>query len=165
MLENLKAINKKHNLAQYLFISFLLSLSWVFFAREEYGYNYSFYEYRNINIFPLVAWTLGLFSFYILFLFINNNLKIKRAIREFIFFVFVYWLLLLLAETVGYHLLNINNLATSAYAGLPLCNCMHAPRWMQYAYFMLGPIYFVMCALFDNKMKIINKIKKASSLN
>lgn len=165
MYETLKKIVNKNHLSQYLFISFLLSLTWVFFARDEYGYNYSFYEYRNINIFPLTAWTLGLFSFYLLFLYINNNLKIKMAIKEFIFFVFVYWLLLLLVETVGYHLLNINNVATSAYSGLPLCNCMHAPRWMQYSYFMLGPIYFVICALFDNKKKIINKLKKASSLN
>lgn len=165
MFKNIFEISKRYNLPQYLIISFLLSLTWVFFARNEYGYNYSFYEYKNINIFPLTAWTLGLFAFYLLFLFINHNLKIKKATRDFIFFVIVYWILLLTVETIGYHVFNINNVATSAYAGLPLCNCLHAPHWMQSAYFMLGPLYFVICALFNKKEKIIQKIKKASPLH
>lgn len=165
MPKHIIAISKKYNLLQYLLISFLLSFSWVFFAREEYGYNYSFYEYKNINLFPLIAWTLGLFGFYLFFLFINNNLKIQRAVREFIFFVIIYWIFLLTVETIGYHIFNINNIATSAYDGLPLCNCMHAPRWMQSAYFLLGPLYFVICSLFNHKKRIISIIKKASPLH
>jgi hypothetical protein len=32
--------------------------------------------------------------------------------------------------------------ATFGYPGLPLCDCIHAPRWVQVTYLSMGPIYF-----------------------
>ena len=55
-----------------------------------------------------------------------------------------YAVAVVIAETVGYHLLGIHNIGTSQYVGLPLCDCLHAPIWMQIGYFSLGPLHWLL---------------------
>lgn len=156
-------INKKH-LSPYLAISFIISCFWILATRKNYEYNYEFYKIGDISLFPLLSWSLGLFAFFVLFLYIKNFIKLKNIWREFIFFILLYWFILISLETAGYHIFGITNLATSEYPGLPLCNCIHAPSWMQYAYFIMGPFYFSLCFLFDKQNLFIGRIKKSFTI-
>ena len=69
----------------------------------------------------------------------------------------MFWFGLLGIETISYHILEIRNLATANYKGLPICNCVHAPLWMQISYFIIGPLYFLVLNILNkgmNKTKI-----------
>ena len=60
----------------------------------------------------------------------------------------IFWALLILAEVLGYHVFEIRNAATGMYPGLPICDCIHAPPWMQAVYFALGPLYYGLLKMF-----------------
>lgn len=110
-------------------------LGWglVFFFASFYTYEPSF---LGLSLFPLFAWPLGLFSTK---LFQNNWAPKKYPLLS---FLLIYWGLLIFEEIVGYHFLGIQNIGTAMYAGLPFCNCLHAPWFMQFAYLVIGPLYF-----------------------
>ncbi len=91
---------------------------------------------------PLFAWTLGLFALYVIYSYNRKALKLKGFFKSFFLFVMVYWVLLLVMETIAFHWIGIKNIATGRYDGLPVCNCIHAPIFMKVAYFSLGIIYF-----------------------
>lgn len=148
-------ISSRKNWIYYLCISSLVSLAWIFFANSYYGYNIEMLNFFGLNSFPLFAWAIGLFGVYFLFSNIKNYYVINHF-RSFLLFCFFYWSCLLLVETIGYHVFNIQNLETSVYQGLPLCNCIHAPVWMQISYFLLGPAYFILCKVLTLK-KILDE--------
>jgi hypothetical protein len=53
---------------------------------------------------------------------------------------------------------NIQNVATASYPGLPICDCIHAAPWMQFAYFAMGPIYYLLIhSLKLNRFLLKNK--------
>lgn len=136
-----------------LYLSSFISLIWMFIAKDQYGYNQNWLSVFGFNLFPLFAWALGLFIVYFLYDYIDKKwFKTKLFVKITLFFVF-YSSLLLFAETIAYHLFNIRNLAASMYAGLPLCDCLHAPLWMQVSYFALGLIYYLLCKLSSNFIK------------
>ncbi|MFP4403592.1 MAG: hypothetical protein ACOC3X_01485 [Nanoarchaeota archaeon] len=112
----------------------------MFFAYEYYLYNQEFISIFKISIFPLFAWTCGMFLLYNLY---HRTIKIKNEILKFFLFVLIYSIFLIIVETIGYHLLDIKNDLTTIYPGISFCNCIHAPRWMQISYFLLGPIYYL----------------------
>ena len=128
--------SKKNELYQ-LLLSFGIAFVWVSIARNYYHYNHHMLEIFGITLFPLFAWALGLFIVYLIYSYFKK--------KSFILFVGIYWSLLIFVETFAYHVLNIHDLATAGYKGLPLCNCIHAPVWMQISYFLLGLIYFGLC--------------------
>lgn len=142
------------NLFRNLCIASGISVVWILFANEQYGYNRSMMTIFGLNAFPLFAWALGLFLAYVFYASVRENIRIKHSFHAFFLFVVIYWPLLIFVETIAYHLFNIRNLTTSMYAGLPICDCIHAPPWMQAAYFLLGPLYFLLWHVFSkNKLQ------------
>jgi len=132
-----------------------LSLIWVLIGANMYSYNYAFFEFRGFDWFPFLAWGVGLYLIYIFYLWFAKNLKEAAFLKRFFLFLAIYWPVLIVAETIGYHLLGIHDLSTAAYPGLPICDCMHSPFWMQIVYFSLRPIYFFVCSF----LKLINNSK------
>ena len=153
MILNIEKVNiQKTLLSQgpYFVLACLVASVWLFFSKDLYSYNQHFPTWGGINLFPLIVWLTSLFLFYFLYIVLENRFLDKlnpeqSFTRRFIFYAFIYWIFLLAVETFGYHVLNIHNLGTGQYSGLPICNCIHAPVWMQVSYFMMGPIYFMLC--------------------
>lgn len=128
----------RKNSIKYLLISSGVALIWVLIAKNQYGYNREMLTLFKLNLFPLFAWASGLFGTFLIFSSFSKKIR---------YFAIFYWFVLILAETVAYHFFNIKNLATAQYEGLPICDCMHAPLWMQMSYFSMGLIYFGVCKL------------------
>jgi len=138
--------NRKSEL-MFLFLASALSVLWALLARDQYGYNTDFISFYGYNIFPLFAWAAGLFAMRVLFNNISNYFPKDSEYRKFAKFSFIYFFLLVTAEYLAYHHLNIQNISTSQYQGLPFCDCLHAPRWMQFSYFAMGPVFFILSTL------------------
>ncbi|MFA6992197.1 MAG: hypothetical protein WC269_02860 [Candidatus Gracilibacteria bacterium] len=129
-------------------LAFLFALAWLLVGGDQYGYNHNFGEILGLNLFPLICWGFGLFAMFLIYEFAEKYIKPKRLAVKLALFAGIYWPLLVVAETVGYYTFNIQNVATAMYEGLPICDCMHAPWWMQIAYFLIGPFYFVFARFF-----------------
>ena len=138
----------------YLLISSVLAIAWTAFAKNNYGYNRDMLHIFGLSAFPLFAWATGLAALYLIYhdleqIFMKNNGWLKR----FVLFTILYFFFIIVLETIAYHVFGIRNVATGSYDGLPVCDCIHAPRWMQVSYFLIGPIYFIICR--NYKLKII----------
>ena len=140
-------LTERKILLYHFLVSSLIAIGWMLIAKKEYGYNYDFITVAGINFYPLFAWAVGMFAIYIIYSHYEHILKEQGFLRKMLLFVAFYWPWLIVVETVGYHMFNIHNLTTASYAGLPLCDCIHAPIWMQISYFLLGPIFFAICYL------------------
>jgi hypothetical protein len=134
-----------------IILSILLSAIWLNFSHDFYLYNHNFLNFGQAVVYPFIAWLIGL----VLLFFIYEKISRKASdfLAAFMLTVLIYWLSLLVLETFSFHVLDIKNLATDAYPGLPLCDCLHAPRWMQATYFVLGPFY-----LFSVNLVVTNKL-------
>jgi accessory gene regulator protein AgrB len=130
----------------HLLMSTLLAVAWVYLARENYGYNHSYITIAGVNLLPLLAWSLGLVGVSEIF----NHFKTKRRINNFILFIPIFWILLILIETYAFHVIEIRDTLSGNTIGLPFCNCIHAPWWMRFVYFSLGPIYYALTMLSDS---------------
>ncbi len=137
-----------------LLLAAVIGFSWMLIGGNQYGYNHSMLKLLGFNSFPLFAWPLGLFAVYL----IVSRLGIKHPFNRILVYCLVFWSLLLSAETIAYHVLFIRNIATAAYAGLPICDCLHAPHWMQAAYLLMGPIFSLLS-------EALRKIRLRLSLN
>lgn len=135
---------RKHALYN-LIISFGVSLIWMLIAKDEYFYNIKMMVLWEINLFPLFAWSAGLFASYLLYSHAKKIIRDPSIIKKFVLYLAFYWPLLILVEAISYHLFNIQNLASAMYSGLPICECIHAKVWMQIAYLLMGPAYFFIC--------------------
>lgn len=140
-------LTKRNNALYHLGISSIIALVWVIIAQKDYGYNQAMFSILGLNSFPLFAWACGLFVAHIIYSHWEHKIKNTNGFKKIILFTAIYWPLLILLETTGYYLFDIKNLATAAYPGLPICNCMHAPVWIQTSYFLMGPVYFIICEL------------------
>ena len=138
-------VTRRTNLFLHFAVASAMAGLWTFLGRAEYGYNQAFIVVGGVNLFSLFAWAAGLFSAYLLFSHEEEVFRLRGFARQLGLFVLVYWPLLLFAETVAYHVFDIHNLASAAYPGLPVCDCLHAPRWMQALYFAMGPAFFAIC--------------------
>lgn len=146
---------KRYYLFYHLLLSFIISIIWMFFAKNEYRYNVEGLYFFDIRIFTLLAWTLGLFISYVIYSHYEYLVHKKNNFLKICFYALIYWPLLLIAETIGYHVFNIKNFV-GVYPGLPICDCMHAASWMKLAYFSLGMVYISICFL----IKLENPHKK-----
>ncbi|MCX6220710.1 MAG: hypothetical protein NTZ69_06950 [Bacteroidia bacterium] len=138
---------QKHRIEAFLhlLLATLMASIWVHFAKDYYGYKFDYLTIFGMNTLPLMAWTLTLLGFGE----VCNQLPFKRKIFRFLIFVPVFWVLLILFETVAYHVLEIRNTMTSNFIGLPYCDCIHAPVWMQVVYFAMSPVYYGLSLLTD----------------
>jgi hypothetical protein len=120
-----------------------VSFLWVLLAHAQYQYNQPLWTFFGLPIFTFLGWTLGLTGAYLLYA--HWEQKYATPFGKFCAFTLFFWVLLILTESNSYHLFGIQNSLTASFQGLPLCDCIHAPRWMQIAYFLLGPLYFLLC--------------------
>lgn len=138
-------LSGRPNLLAHLLLAGIVALLWSYISKPLYAYNQPFITLFGLIVYPILAWTLGLFALYLLYTHLQHRLSTEGFLPRLGLFVSLYWPLLIITEAVGYHLFTIHNLATSVYAGLPICDCMHAPPPMQAMYFALGIIYFILC--------------------
>jgi len=153
-------ITKRKLLLFHLAISSFLSLLWLLISYQEYNYNQDFLIILNFNIFPFFSFSLGLFALYLIYSHYEYKLKNKSYLRKLLLIILIYFPLLIIVETIAYHLFNIQNLASKIYAGLPFCNCLHAQRWMQIFYFLMGPFYFTIIYFLKINNIYLKKISK-----
>lgn len=136
---------KRYNALAHQILATMIAISWVYFAKDYYGYKYAYLTIFGMNTLPLMAWTLTLLGLGE----VCNHMKMSRKIFYFLFFVPAFWFLLILFETIAYHILEIRNTMTGHFAGLPFCDCIHAPTWMKVVYFTMGPAYYSATMLVD----------------
>ncbi len=134
-----------------LLIAFFVALTWSILGRHYYGYNYDFITVYGVSFMPLFSWTLGLYLLFVIHLYHVKWFKIKKGYQKFLVFVFIYWVLLIVMETIAFHLIGIKDIANIKYKGLPICNCIHAPTFMKFVYFGLGIVYFILVNLFKKE--------------
>lgn len=121
----------------------LIALVWTAAAGDIYMYNTENLVPFGVNLFPLFAWSAGLLSGYFLYLAALKLVKVKKSWQKLVLFNILYVPILITLETVAYHAFGVVNEATSSYAGLAFCDCMHAPGWMQVVYFLMGTFYML----------------------
>ena len=138
---------RRQILIRYLAVATILGAAWTTFAKDIYGYNHNFLMLGDINIFPLLAWSLGLFGVYLIYRHIESHLGLQHFFSKFLLFIILYWPILIFGETIAYHVFHIHNIASAQYTGLPFCNCLHAPTWMKVVYFAMGPLFFLLCSV------------------
>ena len=80
-------ISKRLEALKYLTLSSIISLVWLIFANDLYGYNKEMILFFGFNSFPLFAWALGLFTIYMMYAHWYYILKTRIFIFKFIFFV------------------------------------------------------------------------------
>jgi hypothetical protein len=129
----------------HLGVASFIALIWMLAAKSQYGYNAQTMSIFGLNAFALFAWATGLFVTYNIYAHWEH--LAKSPLRKFILYIVIFWSLLLSAETIAYHFFDIKNVATAVYPGLSFCDCIHAPRWMQASYLLLGPIYYLACSM------------------
>lgn len=140
-------IFKKSQLVRPLLVATLLAVLWTFIAREQYGYNAPVTVMFSLNLYALFAWILSMLFSYQLYKILHRRFPVKRLWQKLLLYNSFYLPLLIILETVAYYNLGVVNLATSQYSGLPICNCIHAPHWMQLAYILMGSIYMTLVYL------------------
>ena len=138
-------LTQRKVLFYHFIVALALGLIWMLIAKNEYRYNQDFLTVAGINLYPLFAWAVGLFLVYVIYSHYEHILNEQDFVQKLLLFTIFYVVLLITVETIAYHLFNIQNLAAAAYSGLPICDCIHAPHWMQAAYFAMGPIFFSVC--------------------
>lgn len=109
-----------------------------------YNYNKKFPQIFGLSIFPLFGWSIGLF---VLALIYDMLMKFFPKTMTIIIVIPLYWILLIVAEYVGYHVFSVHNESAAKYPPLPFINCLHAPTWMKIVYFSLGPIMIFFLAI------------------
>lgn len=129
----------------HLVLSTTIAIAWVYIARENYGYNHTYITIAGMNILPLLAWSLGLIGVSEIF----NHFRTRRKLINFLLFIPVFWILLILIETYAFHVIEIRDTSSGNSFGLPFCNCIHAPWWMRTVYFTMGPVYYGLTQLTD----------------
>ncbi len=123
-------------------IGSVIALGWMLIAKGEYGYaNHSVAVY-GFNIFPLLAIPSALVAFFLIYETITLWLKPKTAALDWLLVIVLDVLLVTVMEFIGYHIFQIQNLATSQYSGFVWCNCFHAPWWMQLSYYSFPILFF-----------------------
>ena len=134
---------KNRKLLYTLILALLFAVAWLLAGRTEYGYNRDYSVIFGINIYPMLLWAIGLFAIYLVYDYVEDRIP-KKFYLKLILFSVIFWICLITVESLAYHVLIIRNAVTGMYPGLPLCDCIHEPRWMQAVYILMGPIFFIM---------------------
>ncbi|PIN81665.1 hypothetical protein COV13_00515 [Candidatus Woesearchaeota archaeon CG10_big_fil_rev_8_21_14_0_10_32_9] len=150
-------ISKRQNLLPVFLIATIQAALWMLVGNKQYGYNQEVMILFGLNVYPFLLWATGLFLVYLCAVHVSNWLKFKSFTKQFIVYILVFWFSLITIETLSYHVFLIRNAATGMYPGLPICECIHAPVWMQIVYLTMGPINFVIQRLI--KRLFLNKSK------
>jgi len=147
---------KRYNTISHLLISTTIAICWVFIAKNNYGYNHAYLSIAGMNLLPLMAWSLGLIGVSEIF----NHFSFRKKIFNFLAFIPIFWILLILIEIYAFHVIEIRDIMSGNSIGLPFCNCIHAPWWMRAVYFTMGPAYYgltIVADVYMEKLRIQNK--------
>ena len=134
-------MTQRTGLLKTLLLSFILSFLLVFIARNYFIYKSEFLTIQGISLFPLLAWTLGLFGLYLMHKSLEKHIKNPTLLKKLLLLIVIYWPLLISVETLWYHKAGVQ--LNSHYSGLPVCDCIHAVWWAKIAYFLIGIIFFI----------------------
>lgn len=134
-------------------VALVIALVWTYLSRDMYNYNYGFAEIAGVSLYPIIGWFVALTIACAVMDRILKKVVIPQVVGRFIFVIVMYSVALIAVETIGYHVFGVQNQQTSQYAGLPLCNCIHAPVWMQTMYFVLGPLHWLLVTLVRHAAK------------
>lgn len=153
-------ITRRAQLLKPLAVSTLLSLAWMGIAKEMYNYGFGFISIFGINSYSFFSWSLGLFACFVIYLHYEEIFEEKKFYFKLLVFSIFYILLLLFLEWLFYNVLGVRNQMTLSYPPLMICNCIHAPLWMQISYLLLGPLYFCIMKIvkFKNPHYIAKRI-------
>ncbi len=156
-------LTQRKSFLYHLLAASLVAVTWMLIAKKQYGYNHEFLALLGVNLFPLFAWAVGLFLIYVLYSHYEHMINKKGYAKQLLLFTAICIPMLIAVETLAYHVFNIRNVATASYQGLPICDCIHAPRWMQASYLAMGPIFFSICSALklENPHFKAKKSKKA----
>jgi hypothetical protein len=149
-------ITKRRKALIPLYISSSLAFLWILISNNQYGYKNELFLLFGLNSFPLFSWAVGLFFTYIIYCNFEIRLNLTEFKSQMLLFLLIYCPMLIFFETIAYHIFIIRNIAAINYPGLPLCNCIHAPIWIQISYFLLGPLYFIICKITKIKNPLLN---------
>lgn len=149
---------KRYKVIIHLTISTIIALTWVYIARNNYGYNHVYLSFAGMNLLPIMAWSLGLIGVSEIF----NHFSFKKLIYNLIVFIPIFWLLLILIEVYAFHVIEIRDINSGNSIGLPFCNCIHAPWWMRVVYFTMGPAYYGLTILADILIGKSNLLKNTN---
>lgn len=136
------------------FVAVVVSFVWTFALRDVYSYTVETTQILGVNMYAFIGWSFGLLVTYVVYRLLQRRLRLQAGWQKLVLVNVFYIPLLLLLETVAYHAFGVVNSATATYAGLPVCDCLHAPLWMQISYFAMGSVY----------LSIILLIERGSSL-
>jgi hypothetical protein len=140
----LLAVTRRWSSMIHLLLATGIALTWSIIASGHYTYRTDMLVFGGIHLYALFAWALGLFFVYSLFTHLSHMVP-KPGWKRALLYLAIYWPLLIAAETIAYHVFMFRNLGTAGYAGLPICDCIHAPMWMQFAYLIMGPLHYFAC--------------------
>lgn len=124
-------------------VAVIFAITWSIIAHSEYGYNTAMLSGPGINLYPIVGWSFGLLAIYFIYRKVRSYISVSSIWQKLALINVFYIPLLLFAEFVAYHFLGVINLATASYPGIPLCDCLHAPVWMQAAYLAMASLFLV----------------------
>jgi len=129
-----------------LLLSFGVSLFWSVFSVDFYNYSFSYKVLNLFDLFPFLAFGVGLYASYYMFYKILDFFELKSLnLRLELIIYFVYYVLIMLfGEWFFYHFVGVQNLATVAFPPLEICNCLHAPPAMAAVYMLMGPLFFIL---------------------
>ncbi|MCK4835708.1 MAG: hypothetical protein KAT17_03690 [Candidatus Aminicenantes bacterium] len=141
-------------------VAIFLSAIWGYIAVDHYEYSLSGLKIGILNLYPVFFWTYGLFIVKLIYSGILPLFKDKKLLFKMLIFSSIFWVGLIVAEFVVYHIFKVKNLATSGNSGLPFIDAIHAPVWMQITYFMMGPVYFIFIEITEWKILKLNYLRK-----
>lgn len=126
-------------------VATLVAFLWMLIGADQYRYSWQT-TIGGITLFPFFAWSLGLTGIYAVhfYLFRRRSFWASAAL-----FCLLFWIGLLGFETIAYHALGLRNQGGIGHPGLPLCDCIHAPVWMQTIYLLLGPVFYALLTLWN----------------
>ncbi|MEX0649813.1 MAG: hypothetical protein WD200_02345 [Candidatus Andersenbacteria bacterium] len=122
-------------------LALLVATVWSFYFRYEYNGSNLFLMDR-INVYPLILWTVGLTGLQL------TSYEFPKRYRLALVII-LYLILLIAAEAIGYHFLNIR--LNSRYTSLLNLGVIHAPVIMKMFYIFAGPVYLAFLSWLDRR--------------
>lgn len=111
----------------------LIALVWSLYYPYEYvGENL---YVLGVNMYPFVLWTAGLVTVVLVY----DSLKQKNEWSRFFIIVCLYWVLLILVESIWYWWFGVR--LTSHYEGLWGFDVLHGPTTLKTFYLLAGPLF------------------------
>lgn len=135
---------------KYLGLSTLIAIIWVAIVKDYYIYTSDMVTLFGLDVYPMLAWALGLLGLRELYEYIRPKNTTKSII---IIITIAYIALLITLETISYHILGFKNSNLDTYPGLPICDCIHVPLFMQIYYILIGPVYYLLTLILDKFIK------------